>query len=309
MRVVFHCPWANARNWLDVLEAAGSELTFEPSDRVADPGGIEAAVVWNPPVGFFERFAGIKAITVLGAGADYLFKAGMWLPAVPIVRVVDPVMAERMAGWVLATTLHFHRQLDRYLVQQRGAVWQRHEHPDFKDVRVGVMGLGTMGRAAAVLLARVGYDVAGWSRSARDLTDLETFAGPDGLEPFLRRSQVLVCLLPLTSETRGILCAGTFDLLPEGAVLLNGGRGAHLVEADLLAALAGGRIGAAALDVFEEEPLPADHPFWRHPRILVTPHVASLTNPRTGAEQIVAALRAVRDGRTPANLIEPERGY
>ena len=309
MRVVFHCPWANARNWLDVLEAAGPELRFEPSERAPDPAGIEAAVVWNPPVGFFERYPGLRVIAVLGAGADYLFEPGMWLPPVPIVRVVDSVMAERMAGWVLATTLHFHRQLDRYLAQQREAVWQRHEHPDFAEVRVGVMGLGTMGRAAAALMAGVGYDVGGWSRRARELSGIETFAGPDGLRPFLERSDVLVCLLPLTGETRGILSADTIEALPRRSLLLNGGRGAHLVEADLLAALESERLAGAALDVFEHEPLPQGHPFWRHPRILVTPHVASLTNPVTGAEQIVAALRAVRDGRTPANQIDPARGY
>ena len=309
MRVVFHCAWTNARGWLDVLRAAGPEFSFEPSETIEDPAGVEAAVVWNPPVGFFDRYPNLRLISILGAGGDYLFIPGMRLPDVPISRIVDPVMAERMAGWVLATTLYFHRQLDRYVVQQQERVWTRHEHPDFGEVGVGVMGLGAMGRAAAGLLANVGYDVAGWSRRPKSLAGIRTFAGDEQFGPFLARSNVLVCLLPLTGSTRGILNGEVFEALPRGAIVLNAGRGAHLVEPDLLTALEAGHLGGGALDVFSDEPLPDDHPFWTHPNVLVTPHVASLTNPVTGAEQIVAALRAVGAGRQPSNLIDPTRGY
>jgi glyoxylate/hydroxypyruvate reductase A len=309
MRVVFHCPWGNARNWLQILREAGPEISFETAETIEDANAIRGAVVWSPPKGFFDAYPKLEVIAVLGAGADYLFVPGMRLPAVPIARIVDPLMAERIAGWVLATTLHFHRQLDLYQAQQCDRRWLRHEHPDFADVRVGVMGLGTMGSATARLLARVGYDVAGWSRSAKTVEGIRSFSGEEELIPFLNRSDFLVCLLPLTAETRGILGAATFAALPKGAVILNAGRGAHLIEADLFAALEEGRLRAAALDVFGEEPLPEDHPLWTHPKILVTPHVASLTNPRTGAEQIVAALRTVRAGGVPENMIDPERGY
>lgn len=309
MRVVFHCPWGNARNWLEVLRRAGPDMRIEPAEVIADPHRVEAAVVWSPPVGFFEPFTNLRAIAVLGAGADYLFVPGMRLPDVPIVRIVDPLMAERIAGWVLAMTLHFHRHVDRYLAQQREARWLRHEHPDFGDLRVGVMGLGTMGSAAAGLLARVGYDVAGWSRSLKASPGIAAFSGDGELTGFLARSDVLACLLPLTPATRGILNRGTFDALPDGAVVLNAGRGDHVVDADLVDALDRGKLRAAALDVFREEPLPEGHPYWTHRKILVTPHVASLTNPVTGAEQIVGALRVIRDGGTPANLIDPRRGY
>jgi glyoxylate/hydroxypyruvate reductase A len=309
MRVVFHCPWANARDWLDVLRAAGPELRFETSHEVLDPAAIEAAVVWQPPVGFFERFSNLRLISALGAGADYLFVPGMRLPDVPITRIVDPVMAERMAGWVLAVTLHFHRHLDRYVRQQQERQWRRYEHADFGDVRVGVMGLGTMGTASARLLRRAGYAVKSWSRTPRTLDGIDTCAGAGELKPFLNRSEVLVCLLPLTTATRGILAAATFAELPTGAIVVNAGRGAHLVEADLLAALADGRLGGAALDVFAAEPLSVTHPFWHHPKVLVTPHAASLTSPVTGAAQIVAAIRAVRNGSMPPNRIDPARGY
>ncbi|HEX6144845.1 MAG TPA: glyoxylate/hydroxypyruvate reductase A [Geminicoccaceae bacterium] len=309
MRVVFHCPWANARGWLEVLRAAGPELHFAAAEEIDEPGEVEAAVVWNPPVGFFDPYPNLRIVSVLGAGADYLFVPGMRLPEVPITRIVDPVMTERMAGWVLATTLHFHRQLDRYLVQQRERRWLRHEHPDFGEVRIGILGQGAMGSASARLLAGVGYRVAGWSRTPKALPGIESFAGDEALAPFLARTDVLVCLLPLTPATRGILRASTFGALAEGAIVLNAGRGAHLVEDDLLDALASGRLRGAALDVFAEEPLPVGHPFWTHPQILLTPHVASLTNPRTGAEQVVAAIRAVRDGREPSNRIDPGRAY
>jgi glyoxylate/hydroxypyruvate reductase len=178
-------------------------------------------------------------------------------------------------------------------------------HPDTGDVRVGVMGLGPMGRASAELLAKVGYDVAGWSRRSRSIAGVRCFAGRDEFDEFLRRSEFLVCLLPLTPATRGILNGATFDALPEGAVVINAARGDHLIEADLLAALDAGRLAGAVLDVFSVEPLPKDHPFWRHPKVLITPHVAGLSNPTTGTARIVATLRAAQAGEQPADLVDP----
>ena len=166
------------------------------------------------------------------------------------------------------------------------------------------MGLGAMGRATALLLAHVGYDVAGWSRTARSIEGIRCMTGAEDWHPFLCRSDVLVCLLPLTASTRGILDREVFDRLPEGALLINAARGEHLVEADLIAALNTGRLGGAVLDVFVEEPLPPEHVFWRHPKIAVTPHVASLSEPHSGAARIVEALRAVQAGRAPPNLVD-----
>jgi len=309
MRVVVQAAPERLPGWLRVLRAAGPEFTFEPWDRLAEPRGVEAAVVWNPPPDLFTPLVDLRCIGVLGAGIDGLLAAVPEPPEVPVVRIVDPVMAERMAGWVLGAVLHWHRGFHDFLRLQRERRWEQRGCPDTADVRVGVMGLGAMGRAAAALLAQVGYEVAGWSRSPRSLAGIRTFAGAAERDAFLARSDYLVCLLPLTAETRGILNAATFRTLPRGAVVINAGRGGHLVEADLLDALAAHHLRGAVLDVFAEEPLPPEHPFWAHPAVVISPHVASITNQETGAVQIVEALRAVRDGRRPANVVDLGRGY
>jgi len=304
LRVLFYAPWSNADVWLAELRRAGPELEFVEWPHAGDPAAIEAAVVWQPPAELFEGLCRLRCICVLGAGVDHLFALGGALPQVPVIRLVDPLMAERMASYVLAVLLGHERQLDLYRRQQVQRLWLRHGHRDIGQTRVGIMGLGAMGRATALLLARVGYDVAGWSRTAKSIEGIRCLAGAEGRQPFLDRSDVLVCLLPLTASTRGILDRGVFDRLPEGALLINAARGEHPVEADLLAALDAGRLGGAVLDVFAEEPLPPEHVFWRHPKIVVTPHVASLSEPGSGAARMVEALRAVRAGRTPAHLVD-----
>lgn len=309
MRVMVFSPWSNAEEWLRRLRAAAPELEFVLWPEIGRAEAIDAAVVWQPPPGLLEGLPNLRCICALGAGVDDLFAPGLRLPDVPIVRIADPVMAERMASWVLAAVLHWQRDFHLYLAQQREQRWSKHAHPDLGEVRIGIMGLGVMGRAAAEMLARVGFAVAGWSRSPKAVSGIESFAGEADRRRFLARSDYLVCLLPLTPQTRGILNAKTFAALPEGAVVINAGRGEHVVEADLLAALESDRLRGAVLDVFVPEPLPPDHPFWAHPKIVVTPHVASITNPATGAAQIADALRAVRDGREPANLVDRERGY
>jgi len=310
MRVVFSCSWSNAPEWLARLQALAPEFTFVPAERLDDPASIEAAVVWRPPADLFERLPNLRWIFVLGAGVDDLLTSPeMRLPDVPIVRTVDPVMTERMATYVLAAILYWQRDLHDYAAHQREGRWAQHGNREPAEVTVGIMGLGAMGRAAADLLRRVGYDVAGWSRSPKDVAGVACFAGEDGLAAFLARTEFLVCLLPLTGATRGILGARTFAALPDHAVIINAGRGGHVVEADLLAALDAGRLRGAVLDVFATEPLPARHPFWRHPRILVTPHVASLSHPDTGAALAVEALRIVRAGGTPPHVVDRARGY
>lgn len=305
MRVVFHCPWPNAATWLAELRSAGPELDLRPWPEIGPPEAIEAAVVWRPPRALLGGLANLRCICSMGAGVDHLFAAGAPPPAVPITRLVDPLMAERMASYVLAAVLQHHRDLTTYRRQQDQGVWRQVMHADTGQVRVGVMGQGPLGRASARLLARVGYDTAGWSRSAKAVTGVRSFAGAGAWPAFLARADVLVCLLPSTPATRGILDRDTFARLPAGALVINAARGAHLVDDDLLEALDSGHLAGAVLDVFTTEPLPADHPFWRHPKVLITPHVASLSNPASGARQIVAALRAVAEGRPPPNLVDP----
>jgi glyoxylate/hydroxypyruvate reductase A len=304
MRVVFYCPWANADAWLRELRASAPELRFLAWPEAKEAAAVEAAVVWRPPAGMLRQFPNLRVICAMGAGVDDLLDPAVAPPAVPLVRLVDPVMTERMASYVLAVILEHQRQLGRYRAQQAERVWRPLAHADTSALRVGVMGLGAMGRASAALLAAVGYEVAAWSRRPKSHAGVRCYAGRAQWRAFLARSDVLVCLLPLTPATRGILGRATFEALPEGALVINAARGEHLIEADLIAALDSGRLAGAVLDVFPTEPLPQDHPLWRHPKVLITPHVASLSSPASGAAQIAAALRAIRAGRTPDHLVD-----
>ena len=194
-------------------------------------------------------------------------------------------------------------------ISKKTQEWRQTANPPAYQRRVGIMGLGNLGSDVARTLSVIGFDVAGWSRRPKDIAGVKNFAGADDLDPFVKRSDILVCLLPLTDATRGILNDRLFSTLPPGACLINAARGEHLVEEDLLPALDDGRIEYATLDVFHHEPLPAGHPFWDHPRVLVTPHGASLIDPVAGGEAIAANLRRFINGEPVPNLVDLEQGY
>lgn len=280
-------------------------LWEEPGD-VAD---IEYALVWNPEPGTLGRFPNLKAIFSLGAGVDHLFVDPDLPPGVPITRVVDDSLTARMTEFVTLYALRFHRQFPRYAAQQREALWRKIHHPTIAECTVGIMGMGVLGQDAAERLRLVGFAVAGWSRTEKDLDGISCFHGAGGLAPFLARTDILVCLLPLTPLTDGILDATVLAGLPEGAHLINVARGQHLIDADLIAALDSGHIAGALLDVFRGEPLTAEHPFWRHPKVSVTPHMASLSDPRTVIEQVIDNLRRGQAGRPLLYQVDPARGY
>jgi glyoxylate/hydroxypyruvate reductase A len=297
-----------AEAWREALLAEIPELDFRIWPEVGDPAAIDLALVWQPPPGELARYPNLRAILSLGAGIDGLL-AQQGLPDVPIARMVDPSFTRTMTEYVVLATLRHHRQFDHFERKQRVARWSYAFPPQAADRRVGVMGLGVLGSAAAASLAAHGFPVAGWSREAKELSDIESFAGRAGLRAFLARTDILVCLLPLTRDTGGILNAATFAEMPRGAYLINVARGAHLVEADLIAALDSGQLAGATLDVFREEPLPADHPLWRHPKILITPHVASYASPLTAAEGVAANIRRARAGQPLLHQVDRARGY
>jgi glyoxylate/hydroxypyruvate reductase len=297
-----------AEAWREALLAEIPELDFRIWPEVGDPAAIDLALVWQPPPGELARYPNLRAILSLGAGIDGLL-AQQGLPDVPIARMVDPSFTRTMTEYVVLATLRHHRQFDHFERKQRAARWSYAFPPQAADRRVGVMGLGVLGSAAAASLAAHGFPVAGWSREAKELSDIESFAGRAGLRAFLARTDILVCLLPLTRDTGGILNAATFAEMPRGAYLINVARGAHLVEADLIAALDSGQLAGATLDVFREEPLPADHPLWRHPKILITPHVASYASPLTAAEGVAANIRRARAGQPLLHQVDRARGY
>ncbi len=294
--------------WRRELARRLPDLDFRVWPEVGDPADIEVALVWRPPPGLLAGLPNLRLIQALSAGIEALL-ADPTLPDVPLCRMVDESLTVTMREFVAATVLFFHRGLDRYARRQRQVRWRLEPPRPAAATRVGIMGLGVLGGDVARTLAGLGFRVRGWSRRGKTIPGVETFAGPDALADFAAAVDVLVCLLPLTPATEGILDSRLFAALPRGAVVINVGRGRHLVERDLLDALDRGHLRAAWLDVFAEEPLPDDHPFWRHPRIHVTPHAAAWTHPETAAEVVVENLRRLRAGEPLRHRVDRARGY
>ena len=283
--------------WLSALSGAMPEarwLGFAAAR--AAPASVQAAVVANPPPGSLQGLPALRLIQSLWAGVDRLL-ADTTLPAVPIARMVDPAMNAAMAETALWAVLSLHRGFFDYAERQRQREWRVHTQRRADEVRVLVLGQGQMGRAAAARIAQQGYALSTWRRDGSALT------------PLLGQADIVVNLLPLTDETRGLLDCRFFAALPPSASIVNLGRGAHVVDADLLAALDNGRLRHAVLDVFHIEPLPAAHPYWQHPRVTMLPHAAAGTDARSAAAVAVANLRACRDGGEILNLVERSRGY
>ncbi|HEX2151084.1 MAG TPA: glyoxylate/hydroxypyruvate reductase A [Stellaceae bacterium] len=309
MAILFRSTPAATSRWRPLLAELlpGHEIRYWP--EIGDRNSIEYALVWHPEPGVLATLPKLKMIFGLGAGIDHLLRDPDLPRHIPIVRLVDPYMTDAMSEYVALSVLRLHRQDLDYLAQQRAAIWQEREQKNAAERPVGILGFGTLGQDAGRKLRALGFDVAGWSRSEKSVPGFATFAGADGLDLLLRRSEIIVCLLPLTAETRGILNASAFAQMPRGACVVNAGRGGHLVETDLLAALDSGQLSGAVLDVFEDEPLPPTHPLWHHPRIIVTPHVAAETHPPTAAPLVREAIRQCEAGLPIANRVDLARGY
>ncbi len=278
-----------------------------------DPAEVHYAAVWKPVPGEFAAFPNLKVIFNLGAGVDALM-ADKTLPGVPLVRVSVADLTDRMAEYVMLHVLMHHRQ-ELYLREsQRAKRWAPKYQWPASAISVGIMGLGTLGTNAAEVLTRIGFRVAGWSRSAKQIEGVECFHGDDGLETFLHRTDILVCLLPLTPDTHHLLNRNIFARLnrtsPMGApVLINAGRGGLQNEADLLACLDDGTLGAASLDVFSQEPLPADSRFWTHPKVVLTPHNAADTDPDEISKYVARQIERFEAGGKLENVVDRGRGY
>lgn len=306
--LLFRSPSDPATQWARALHDAMPDLEVRIWPDIGDPAEIDYALIWAAPDRMLHDLPNLRVIFSLGAGVDHLL--GDAAPAtVPIVRMVDPALAEGMVEYVLYQVLRHHRGMHHYEARQRRSEWRAHGQTRPGERTVGVLGVGELGGRCARQLAALGFRVAGYSRTRRDLPGVSSYAGDDEFSAFLARSEMLVCLLPLTPATTDLLGADCFRQLPRGAVLIHAGRGAQLCEPDLLAALDAGRLDHAVVDVFREEPLPADHPFWSHPRISVTPHVASLTNPVTGAERVVRGIHRDLAGDPLEQVVDRERGY
>ncbi len=309
MALLFQSSIDSAERWSAELHRLLPDLEIRVWPQIGNAGEIDVALVWRPPAGLLASLPNLKLIAALGAGVDHVLGDPLLPAGVPVMRLIDPYMTAAMSEYVQLQVLRLHRQDPVYLAQQRERVWRAWPQPNAAGRRVGVLGMGELGRDAALKLSVLGFDVAGWSRTERRLPGIVCFHAAEGLRALLARSEILVCLLPLTPATEGILDARLFAGLPRGAAIVNCARGLHLVEADLVAALDSGQLSAAVLDVFRDEPLPPQHPFWSDPRILITPHVAAATHAPTAAPVVADNLRRLRQGRPLLHLVDRERGY
>jgi glyoxylate/hydroxypyruvate reductase len=299
--------------------------TFADGIRAADPAfdfrvwpetgnaDVRYALAWGPPPGELAKFPNLELIVSVGAGVDHLFKDPA-LPNVPVVRFVDQDLTGRMVSFVAANVLFHHRRMIELRDQQRDRNWNYLPEPAAHELTVGIMGLGVLGQACAKALAVLGYKLNGWTRTERQVTGVTCFAGAKGLDAFLSSTDILVSLLPLTPDTRGIINAQLLGklrrpkILP-GPVLINAGRGGLQIEDDILSCLDAGTLYAASLDVFSTEPLPATSPVWAHPRVVLTPHIAAESDPRAIARYLIEQVNRQKRGEPLPNLVDRARGY
>lgn len=307
-----------AENWTDRLTALLPDHDIKRhTDEDVELKKVRYVVAWKAPEEIFAKLPKLEAIFSLGAGVDHLLRMPS-LPDVPLVRIVDPDLTMRMSEWVVLQVLLHHRRQRYYDRQQFRGKWKPLDHPAAKAVRVGIMGLGVLGSDAADVLARLGFQVAGWSRTEKTIAGIETFFGEDGMDAFLARTDILVNLLPLTPETTGILNYALFAKLSRdrkrhentnAPVLINAGRGGSQVADDIIRALDNGTLAACSLDVFETEPLPKKSPLWAHPGIVISPHVAAETDPEALSHYIAGQIRAFEAGEGLSNQVDRTRGY
>jgi len=312
MSLVVRVGAARAAWWRDILQSLLPEVEVRLWDDPGDKAKVDYAVVWQPPPGGLKTFPNLKVIVSMGAGIDHVLRDPELPGHLPIIRTVGPDLTQRMREYVILHVLRFHRRLPEIELSSAKKEWNQIITPTAPNRSVAVLGLGNMGADCAGHLAAIGFDVHGWSRREKppgSIQGVTCHHGPAGLRDLLKRAEILVCLLPLTPETTGILNKDLFAQLPQGASIINVGRGQHLVEEDLIPALDSGQLGGATLDVLHVEPAAEDHPFWAHPKILLTPHIASLIDPEAGAKIIAANLKRFMAGEPVPDMVDVAQGY
>jgi len=313
MNIIYYHPLFNAQDWLAGIKQRLPQANvreWQPGDdRPAD-----YALAWRPPHEMLANRRQLKGVFALGAGVDAILEQERQhpgtLPAgVPLLRLEDTGMAQQMQEYALSYVLRYFRRFDEYHLLQQQQKWQPLDPHQQDNFIIGILGAGVLGKSVAQKLVELGFNVRCWSRSPKQIDGVESFAGAEQRTAFLEGTRLLINLLPNTPETAGILNRHLFAHLVPGAYLINIARGAHLVEDDLLQALEQGQIAAATLDVFVNEPLPQAHPFWRHPRVTITPHIAAITLPEQAMDQIAANIRTLEAGQTPAGVVDVQLGY
>jgi glyoxylate/hydroxypyruvate reductase len=300
--------------WRDRLRTELPDATLVTPDTGFDEASVEYALVWHPPEGVLSRLGNLRLVFSLGAGVEHVLRDSTYPRHVPLVRVVDERLTSQMCEYVALHSLALVRDQAAFAALQRGRVWRSESPRTARDVRVGVMGLGELGRAVADTLRQLGFQVAGWSRTRHKMSDVDCYAGADELGEFLGRTDILVCLLPLTPRTAGMVDLGLLERLARDGVLgapalISAGRGRVHVESDILRALDDGVLSHAVLDVFETEPLPPESPLWSHPAVTVTPHCAAVAAQEDILRQVVATIDEDRGGRPPRHVVDVDQGY
>ncbi|MBI6548242.1 glyoxylate/hydroxypyruvate reductase GhrA [Xenorhabdus lircayensis] len=313
MNIIFFHPSFNADEWIQGIPARLPKAKVRQWVR-GDNAPADYALVWLPPYEMLANRSGIKGIFALGAGVDAILKQELkkpgTLPAgVPLIRLEDTGMARQMQEYTIASVLHYFRRMDEYQQCQEQRLWKPVAPHSRKEFVIGVLGAGVLGRSVIEKLREFDFNVRCWSRTPKQIDSVESFYGKEQLGDFLSESKVLINILPDTPETRGILNLSLFSQLKSGAYVINVARGAQLVEQDLLIAIDKGYIAGATLDVFVEEPLSNLHPFWTHPRINITPHIAANTIPDGAMDAICENIRRMENGELPSGLVDMARGY
>lgn len=297
----------NPALWVQELKKIDPNLDIRVWPETGNPNDIDFALVWTYPPGELIKYPNLKCISSLGAGVDHIFNDPDRPKHVPIVRVIDKLLVRDMTQYIALAVLNYTRSFDIYYQQQKQNEWKA--HPPKNEITIGLMGLGELGTDAAKKLMTLRFKTLGWSKTPKKIAKMKCFHGKQQFHEFLSQSQILINLLPLTPETKNILNKDTFAHLPKGAYLINAARGRHLVEQDLINALDQEQLAGACLDVFHTEPLPKEHPFWQHPKIRITPHVASVTNPKSVAAQIVKNYHRLQSGKPLLRQVNLEKGY
>jgi glyoxylate/hydroxypyruvate reductase A len=294
--------------WARLFATRAPDLPFHIWPDTGKADRVRYLAAWMPPQDLARQFPNLELFFSTGAGIDQFDLAAL-PPELPVLRMAEPGVVAGMVEYATMAVLALHRDLPTYIRQQREGLWVANRVYPASKRRVGVLGLGVLGCAVLEQLRTLGFQLAGWSRTRRELDGVACYAGQEELPAMLASTDILVCLLPLTQETRGLLGEALFQHLPRGASLVHVGRGAHLDHQALLDALETGRLSGAVVDVTDPEPLPAGHPFWAHPKILLTPHIASMTQPETAVQQVLDNIRRHDAGEPLIGLVDRSRGY
>lgn len=295
--------------WKKALQQAAPEIKVYSYLEEHPVEEIEVALVWKHPKGSLLKYSNLKYIASSGAGVDFIFSDESTPKNIPITRVVDTMLASDMSEYVVAVIFSYLKNLNTYKIAQTKSVWKPKAYHRIVDFRVGILGLGALGKVLAKDLVRFGFNTQGWSTSEKSMKDVTIFTGNEELSSFLSTTDILVCLLPLTDETAGILNKSLLQELPEGAHVVNAARGGHLVDADLIEMINNGHLSGASLDVFHQEPLPTAHPFWAHEKINITPHYASVSDTASVVPQIIENFRRMKKEAHLLHLVSPQKGY